>query len=227
MEPKKTQKASLSNKTALFFNIGLVIALLLANMAFTHKVYDDNSVKDLGDKNSLFDEMIDVPITDQPLPQPPVVKVPKINEVVDEEIIDDIDIDLDSEISDESINEMIIIATPEPAKEIIEDEIFIFAQESATFEGGMNAFYKYVGKKLQGKYPAQARRMNIQGKVFVQFVVNKDGTIQDVTVVKGIGAGCDELAMKVIQESPKWKPGKQRGNVVRQRMMIPITFQLN
>jgi protein TonB len=91
----------------------------------------------------------------------------------------------------------------------------------------MNAFYKYVARKMEGKYPAQARRMGIDGKVFVQFVVNRDGSIQDVSVVKGIGGGCDELAAKVIQESPAWNPGKQRGNAVRQRMMIQITFKLD
>ncbi len=227
MEPKKTQKASLTNKTALFFNIGLVITLLIANMAFTYKVFDDTDRRDLGNINSPFDETVDIPITVQPPPPPPAVKLPQLIEVEDDdEIIDELDIDMDSEISDESIVEPVVISIPEPEKENIE-EIFIIVEESATFKGGMNAFYKYVGKKLAGKYPAQARRMGIDGKVFVEFVVNRDGSIQDVSVVKGIGGGCDELAAKVIQESPAWKPGKQRGNAVRQRMMIQITFQLD
>jgi protein TonB len=80
---------------------------------------------------------------------------------------------------------------------------------------------------MQGKYPAQARRMGIEGKVFVEFVINKDGSIVDVRAMKGIGAGCDELAVKVVQEAPKWKPGKQRGKPVRQKMVLPITFKLN
>jgi protein TonB len=88
----------------------------------------------------------------------------------------------------------------------------------------MQAFYEYVGKKL--KYPAQARRMNIEGKVFVEFVVNRDGSLVDVKVMKGIGAGCDEEAVRVIQSAPAWKPGKQRGKPVRQRMVLPITFKL-
>ena len=83
---------------------------------------------------------------------------------------------------------------------------------------------KYVGDKL--KYPAQARRMGIEGKVFVEFVVGKDGAIQDVRAVKGIGAGCDEEAVRIIQGSPAWTPGKQRGKPVKQKMILPIIFKL-
>ena len=167
-----------------------------------------------------------MPITEQLPPPPPAIKLPILIEVKDEEIIEEIELDMDSEISVETTNEPIAIAIPEPEKEEVE-EILNFAEVDASFPGGTAAFYKYVGRALNGKYPAQARRMNIEGKVFVQFVVNKDGTIQDVKIIKGIGAGCDELAAKVIQESPGWNPAKQRGVPVRKRMLIPITFQLN
>ena len=121
------------------------------------------------------------------------------------------------------------VITIQPVEEPKEDpnEIFLVVEESAAPIGGMSAFYEYVGKKMQGKYPAQARRMGIEGKVFVEFVVNKDGSIVDVRAMKGIGAGCDELAVKVVQEAPAWKPGKQRGKPVRQKMVLPITFKLN
>ena len=76
------------------------------------------------------------------------------------------------------------------------------------------------------EYPAQARRMGVEGKVFVQFVVDKDGSLTDVKAVKGIGAGCDEEAVEIVKSAPKWKPGKQRGKAVRVRMIIPITFRL-
>ncbi len=227
MEPKKTEKADLTNKSALFFNIGLVTTLLIAVMAFTYKTYDDTSAKDLSGNRNDFEEVMDVPPTEQPPPPPPQIQQPQIIEVPDEEEIEEeIEINMDNEITEETKVEEIVIAAPEPEKENV-DEIFLVVEESATFKGGMNAFYEYVGKKMQGKYPAQARRMGIEGKVFVQFVVNRDGTIQDVSIMKGIGAGCDELAAKVIQESPAWKPGKQRGKAVRQRMVIPIFFKLN
>ena len=77
------------------------------------------------------------------------------------------------------------------------------------------------------KYPSQARRMGIEGRVFVQFVVDKDGTVTEVKSVKGIGAGCDEEAERVLRMSPKFKPGKQRGRSVKVRMVLPIIFRLN
>ena len=76
-------------------------------------------------------------------------------------------------------------------------------------------------------YPKQARRMGIEGKVYVQFVVDKDGSVTSVRAVKGIGAGCDEEAERVLKSSPKFKPGKQRGRPVKVRMMMPIIFKLN
>jgi protein TonB len=90
--------------------------------------------------------------------------------------------------------------------------------------GGYEAFYKYIGKNI--KYPDQARRMGVEGKVFVQFVVDKDGSITDVQVLKGIGSGCDEEAIRVVKSAPKWTPGKQRGRPVRVRMSVPIAFKL-
>ena len=77
------------------------------------------------------------------------------------------------------------------------------------------------------KYPNQARRMGIEGRVFVQFVVDKDGQLTEIKAVKGIGAGCDEEAVRVLKSAPKWKPGKQRGRPVKVRMILPITFKLS
>ena len=104
------------------------------------------------------------------------------------------------------------------------DEIFTIVEDQPTPPGGMGAFYKYVATNL--RYPAQARRMGIEGKVFVQFVVDKDGTLTNVQAIKGIGAGCDEEAVRVIAKAKKWSPGKQRGRPVKVRMILPITFKL-
>jgi periplasmic protein TonB len=112
----------------------------------------------------------------------------------------------------------------DPVEEEVAEEIFTIVEDQPQPKGGMAAFYEYVGKNL--KYPAQARRMGIEGKVFVEFVVDKDGTITDVKAIKGIGAGCDEEAIRVIQLAPKWSPGKQRGRPVKVRMILPITFKL-
>jgi TonB family protein len=105
-----------------------------------------------------------------------------------------------------------------------EEEKFTVVEEVATPVGGMASFYKYIGKNL--RYPKIAKRMGVEGKVFVQFVIEKDGSITNPIIFKGIGAGCDEEALRLIRESPKWNPGTQRGNPVRQRYTLPIIFKL-
>ncbi|HEY8510652.1 MAG TPA: TonB family protein [Cyclobacteriaceae bacterium] len=227
MEPKKTEKADLTKKSGLFFNIGLVVALLIAVFAFEYKVADDSNVDDLARNNNVFEEIIEVPPTEQPPPPPPKIQQPQIVEVPDEEVIEEeIEIDMDNEITEETKVEVITIQPQEVEKED-PNEIFLVVEETAAPIGGMNAFYEYVGKAMQGKYPAQARRMGIEGRVFVEFVVEKDGSLTDVKAIKGIGAGCDELAVNVVKNAPKWKPGKQRGKPVRQKMVLPIVFKLN
>jgi periplasmic protein TonB len=224
MEPKKTDKADLTKKSFLFFTIGLVTSLLLAIMAFSYRVYDDTSVKDLGDKNAVEEEILEVPPTEQLPPPPPKIQQPQIIEVPDEkEIEEEIEINMDTEVTEETKVEEIKIAPVEEEKED-PNQVFLVVEETAAPLGGMPAFYEYVGKKL--KYPAQARRMGVEGKVFVEFVIEKDGSITDVKAIKGIGAGCDEEAVRVLQAAPKWKPGKQRGKPVRQRMVLPIAFRL-
>jgi TonB family protein len=96
--------------------------------------------------------------------------------------------------------------------------------ETASPKGGMAEFYAFFGKKL--KYPAKARRAGIQGRVFVQFVIEKDGTLSEIKCVKGIGGGCDEEAERVISICEKWNPGRQKGQLVKQKMVLPILFKL-
>jgi protein TonB len=223
MVEKKSPQADISRKSALFLNIGLVVALLLVIAAFEWKFYEDGELADLGQVSDDFEEMLDIPPTEQPPPPPPKVQQPEIVEVPDEEEIEEeIEVDLDVEITEEEVIEEVVFE--EPVEEEVADEVFTIVEQQPEFPGGMGAFYQYVQKKL--KYPSQARRMGIEGKVFVQFVVDKAGNITEVTSVRGIGAGCDEEAEKVIKSSPQWKPGKQRGKAVKVRMILPITFKL-
>jgi len=103
-------------------------------------------------------------------------------------------------------------------------KIYTAVQQNPRFPGGRSALVKYLSNELQ--YPPQARRMGIEGKVFVQFIVNEDGTVSDVKAIKGIGAGCDDEAVRVVANSPKWIPGKQDGQVVNVRYVVPINFML-
>ncbi len=103
--------------------------------------------------------------------------------------------------------------------------IYTVVEDQPTPEGGMQEFYTYIMKNL--KYPTQARRMGIEGKVFVQFVVDVDGSITEVKTLKGIGAGCDDEAERVLTGAKAWIPGMQKGLPVKVRMVLPITFALN
>ncbi len=223
MEAKKNPKADLDKKTGLFFNIGLAVSLLLVITAFEWRFYDDGSLVDLGQVDDNFEDLMEIPPTEQPPPPPPVIQQPEIIEVPDEEEIEEeIEVNLDVEITETTVIEDVVFE--EAPEEEVAEEIFTIVEDQPEPQGGMGAFYQYISKNLQ--YPNQARRMGIEGKVFVQFVVDKDGTITEVQAIKGIGAGCDEEAVKVIQNAPKWKPGKQRGRPVKVRMILPITFKL-
>ncbi len=92
-------------------------------------------------------------------------------------------------------------------------------------QGGFGGLYKYIGSTLT--YPDSAKRANIQGKVFLKFMVSKTGEIENVTAIKGIGYGCDEVAINVIKNSPKWSPGLLKGKPVEVWMTLPIVFHLN
>jgi protein TonB len=224
MEEKKKPEADLTKKSGLFLSIGLVISLSLVIMAFEWRFYDDGSLVDLGRVDDNFEDMLEIPPTEQPPPPPPVIQQPEIIEIPDEEEIEqEIEVNLDVEITQETVVESLVFEEA-PAEEVAE-EIFSIVEDQPTPQGGIEAFYKYVGKNIN--YPAQARRMGVEGKVYVQFVVDKDGSLNEVQAIKGIGAGCDEEAVRVVKAAPKWKPGKQRGRAVKVRMVIPITFKLS
>ncbi len=104
------------------------------------------------------------------------------------------------------------------------DQFFINVETPAIYpDGGMDGFYNYIQKNLV--YPKEAKKKKIEGRVFVQFIVDKEGKITDVQTVKGIGGGCDEEAERLLRESKNWIPAKQRGKTVKVRMNIPIVFK--
>lgn len=223
MELKKNPKADLATFRGLFLNIGIVLSLTFVITAFEWNFEGDGNLVDLGQVNDDFDEMLDIPPTEQPPPPPPKIQQPEIIEVPDEEEIEEeIEVDLDIEMTEETVIEQIIIA--EAPEEEIADEIFTIVEDQPYFVGGQAMFRQFILKNLV--YPTQARRFGIEGKVFVQFVVERDGSLTDIKVLKGIGAGCDREAVRVLAKSPKWHPGKQRGNPVRVRAIIPLNFTL-
>ncbi len=219
---KKHYAVNLQKYKPLLANIGLSITLLIVLAAFEVPELDGISLADLGTLSDDAEEQLEIPPTEQKPPPPPKIKQPEIIEIPDEEEIEEeIEVDLDVEIDEETVIEE--IAEEEPEEENA-DEIFQVVEEGAEPPGGYASFYKYVGKNI--KYPSQARRMGVEGKVYLQFIVEKNGRLTDVKIIRGIGAGCDEEAKRVLEKAPKWKPGKQRGRPVRQRIVLPVNFKL-
>jgi len=222
---KKYPKADLANKRHLFFGIGLVISLLLVITAFEWKFYDDGNLAILSDEVDTFTEILEIPVTEQP--PPPLVKTQVLNivEVEDmEEIELEIEIELDIEATEDMTLEIVAPAETDMEEEEVE-EILTIVETYPQPIGGYKAFYEFISDEI--RYPQTALRIGIHGKVFIQFVVDKDGTLTDFHVAKGIGAGCDEEALRVLRMAPKWDPGKQRGKTVKVRMILPISFSIS
>ena len=225
MEEKKSPKANLENKKLMFIQIGMVISLLVAWMAFEHKSYDKREIDPslINREVVLDEEMVEITKQEEPKPQP--VEMPKQTtqlEIVEDDVeVDDIEINAEVE-QNEVIEEYV---APEVVdEEVVEQEIFKIVEEMPSFPGGEGKLMEYVSKNI--KYPQIARETGIQGRVFVNFVVEPDGSVSNVTVLRGIGGGCDEEAMRVVKNMPKWKPGKQRGKAVRVQYMLPVNFRL-
>lgn len=224
MEVKKTEKADLNNKSLFFFSIGLFVTMTVVVAVFENKSYEAGIDLATVRNTDRMEEVLDVPPTDQPPPPPPQIQQPQVVEVPDEEKIEEeIQVNLDVEVTEETKVEHIEIKQEKEEVEDV-DQIFTIVEETASAIGGTPAFFKYISEHL--KYPPQARRMAVEGRVYCEFVVNRDGTIQDVKVTRGIGAGCDEEAIRVIKSSPPWKPAKQRGRPVRSRFHLFITFSV-
>ncbi|MBR1513688.1 MAG: energy transducer TonB [Bacteroidales bacterium] len=225
MEEKKSPKANLENKKLMFMQIGMIIALLIAWLAFEHKSYDKREIDAslLNREVVLDEEMVEITKQEEQKPQP--VEVPKQTtqlEIVQDDVeTEDIDIRADVQ-QDEVIEEYVAPEVVE--EEVVEQEIFQIVEEMPSFPGGEQKLMEHIAKNI--KYPQIARETGVQGRVFVGFVVEPDGSISNVKLLRGIGGGCDEEAMRVIKSLPKWKPGKQRGKAVRVSYQIPVFFKL-
>jgi periplasmic protein TonB len=226
MEAKKTPKADLENKKRIFMQIGLVFALLGVLVAFEWKQYERPEY-DLGTLDMDFFEEEDIPITRQEQPPPPPPPEPSQELVIvddDVEIEEEFTIDVEATVFTE-VQEFAPITMGVAEEEIEEDVIFTVVEDQPQFPGGESARVKFLSDNL--RYPTMAREAGIQGTVFVTFVVERDGSVTDVRVLRGIGGGCDEEAVRVVQNMPRWQPGRQRGQPVRVQFNMPIRFMLN
>jgi periplasmic protein TonB len=224
MEAKKSKKADLDSKKIIFLQIGFIFALAFVLAAFNYRSYERGGRLDIQVQVDDTPEEI-IPITKQevkPPPPPPPRQITIINIVDDDvEIEDDIDIDVEADQFTEIADFVPVIVDEE---EIEEMEIFTVVEAMPEFPGGDATRMKFLQENI--RYPQLARESGIQGTVFVTFVVERDGSVTDVRVLRGIGGGCDEEAVRVIQQMPKWVPGRQRGQPVRVQFNMPIRFTL-
>lgn len=223
METKKSNRANLEKRRLMFTQIGLIVSLALAWMVFETKSYGKQEIRTFdGTTEAIPDDL--VPVTVQEKPQP--IEKPKVVNLItvvdnNEEIESEIDIDVNVE-EDEPIEPTVPIDIIE--EEIVEEVPFIIVENMPTFPGGEKKMLEYVAKNV--KYPQLAKEVGTQGRVFVSFIVEKDGSITNVTILRGIGSGCDEEAIRVVKSMPKWNPGLQCGRAVRVSCNLPINFKL-
>ncbi|MBO7114843.1 MAG: energy transducer TonB [Bacteroidaceae bacterium] len=228
MEIKKSERADLERgkSTSLLIGFVMALAVMFVALEWTQRDKEDNS--DIFKAPDIVLEQEQVPIT---LPEKKTVPPPPAavsNADVIEIVEDDADIEEDVMASVEDnvewfdLDEMDAIEVePEPE----EEEIFMVVEDAPEFPGGTEALLKYLRDHI--KYPAICRENNIQGRVLVSFVVNKDGSIVEPEIVKGVNPSLDKEALRVIAGMPSWKPGKQRGKEVRVKFTVPVNFRLN
>lgn len=225
MEAKKSPKADLESKRAFFVQIGLIVSLAAMLVAFEWKTYDVEQI-DVAARQveTVEEEMVEITQQNKPPPPPaPPAQTTLIHIVTDDVQVDD-DLIIDAEATELTVIEAYTPPAVVEEEEVAEAEIFTVVEESPSFPGGDAARIKFLQENIV--YPQMARESGIQGTVYVTFVVERNGNVTDVRVLRGIGGGCDEEAVRVIKAMPKWNPGKQRGKPVRVQFNMPIKFTL-
>ncbi len=222
MDPKKNPKADLERLRGVFTATGLLVSMIIVYSIVNMKFYD-LSASELG---QLVVEQVEeeiIPITQQntpPPPPPPPPAAPEIIQVVENEVeVAEVEM-IDTEADAKMVVEEFAIK-----EEVVEEEIFTIVESMPEFPGGgQEALFKYLQKEM--KYPQVAKENGIQGTVFVNFVVGKDGKIRDVKILRGVNKMLDDEAIRVVKAMPTWNPGKQRGKSVSVSYNLPIKFTL-
>ena len=230
MEAKKTKKADLESKKGLFIEIGLIVSLIAMIFLFELSSKDATQAVLTDTREIVEEEEMPLPDEQQPEPeqiQPAVIMSDELN-IVDENV----DINTDLNFTSEADKNFAVQAVDYVQKKtvVVEEEVeeeipFALVEEKPKFQGGdQNTFSQWVNKQI--KYPDAAIENGIQGKVMVQFTVDKDGYVRNLSVVKKVDPELDREALRVVSASPRWTPGKQRTKTVPVVFVFPVNFQL-
>lgn len=228
MEVKKSPKADLQNKKSLFLLFGLVIALGLVIFMFNWSKGNIEIAK-LDMKSEIIEvEQTEITRQEEPKVEPPKVVAPVVSDIL--EVLDnkiETNTDMSAFDMDMTENTEIVIKEVGGGEEdlVAEDEIVLIAETQPKFQGeDYAAFSRWVFKNI--KYPTIAEENNITGRVTISFVVEKDGSVSQVKALSSPDQSLSDEAIRVVQSSPKWTPGEQRGKKVRVAVVIPVTFKL-
>jgi protein TonB len=225
--------------------LGVVITFIFFTLVFYSPdiialFKGDEVVEKAPPRKLVYSELSAPPSIDKPKPPPPQVQLPKLQKVikfvppkvVKEEVVEEvptIEEIKQHEVAAVEVEGPTEIVFEEPVQEVVieedENKIFTVVEQNPEFQGGYEAMMNFIRKHM--RYPASARRMGVDGTVYVSFVVSKDGSINEVKVIRGISADCDQEAMRVVSMMPPWRPGKQNGKPVFVRFVLPIKFKLN
>ena len=229
MESKVSPKADLQNKSLLFLEIGLIVALGICLLAFEWSSSDKVETIDLAAQTVAVEEEEIINTQEQQEIPPEIPKIPVLSDIID--IVDD-DIQVNDDLfidTEDNANLGVEIMDYHAAveEEEVEEEAIPFAlvEEKPKFQGGdANTFSAWVNKNLN--YPEIAKENGVQGRVTLQFTVNTDGSVSDVKVLRGVDSSLDKEAVRIVSQSPKWTPGKQRERPVKVTYVFPVIFQL-
>ena len=228
MEIKKSENANLENKKFTWILLGFVLVLAAHFVAFEWTQYEQEFSGEIVNAGDIVLEEEIIPITmpeKKTVPPPPqaVTQAEVLNIVEDDAEIEETTIaSVEDNAEFVEITDDVPVVVEEPEEE---EQIFQVVEDDPQFPGGIQELMKYLQKNI--KYPSICQEQGIQGRVIVQFVVEKDGSIADVQVIKAVNPYLDKEAVRVVSTMPKWSPGKQRGKPVRVRFTLPVTFRLS
>lgn len=228
MEAKKSISANLENDRWLFLLIGFVFVLGFLYIAFEWAKTDIKIDTTGVTVEAIEQEDVVLQTAQQQAPPPPAAVppavIPPVITVVDHPVVAG-----NTDVFTEKPLDAVVAPPPPPPAVVDEDKdaqvVFVVVEKNPDFPGGMPALYEYLGKKIN--YPPGPKEAGIQGRVICQFVVNTDGSIVDIQVVKGVDPELDKEAVRVIGLMPKWIPGEQSGKKVRVKYTLPIVFKIN
>jgi len=226
MVPKKSKKSDLRNKQGLFFQIGILAALAIVFVSFQWSTKKGETPVLSANTNFSYEpELIPITLRDEPKPEAPkpVVEPEKFIITEDPEVIDEA-IFKGSEGFD-NVPISIIPVAMEPEAEVVDNKIFERVEEMPEFPGGERALLSFISKHII--YPELAKDINVQGKVYLRFVINEKGKVGNIQVIRGVDPILDQEAIRVVGLLPDWKPGKQGIKNVSVYYTLPINFKLN